>query len=273
MPDWIWIAGFAAALVVSGAAWKVGALDRTGVIAATILGTVIVGCSGWWAGLILVAFFVTSSALSNVTSDATRAESVQEYGSRRNWIQVLANGGIPGALAVASAIADEPGPWLVAYAAAVAAATSDTWATEVGRVFGATPRSLADWSPVEPGTSGAISGPGTLGAVTGASLIAGLAAMGTVSGWWDLPEGSRAVLVVVTVAGFAGCFLDSVIGATIQARRWCPLCERSTERTVHACGVPTQEAGGIRWVTNDIVNVAAVAFAALSGLVAGIIVA
>ncbi|HYI24881.1 MAG TPA: DUF92 domain-containing protein [Thermomicrobiales bacterium] len=269
MPDWIWIAGFAAAAIVSAAAWRLRALDWTGTVAATAVGTLIVGCAGWWAGVILVAFFVTASALSLVTSEATPTTIEQVRGTNRDWVQVLANGGIATLFAVASAVAPAPQPWLVGFAAAVAAATADTWATEVGRLMGATPRSLADWSPVTPGTSGAVSGPGTLGAAAGAALIGGLAAMGTISGWWELDDRAQAVLVAVAMAGFAGCFVDSVLGATIQAKRWCPLCERFTERAVHDCNVPTVPAGGIRWITNDVVNIVAVAFAALAGLVAG----
>lgn len=272
MPFWIWIAGFLAAAIVSAVAWRLGALDRSGATAATAVGTLIVGCAGWWAGAILVAFFVTASALSHITSDVTPNTVEQARGSRRDWIQVIANGGIPAVLAVASSLAPAQGPWLAGFAAAVAAATSDTWATEVGRLIGATPRSLADWSEVPPGTSGAVSGPGTIGAAAGATLIGGLAAMGTISGWWALDDRAPAVLVAVTIAGFAGCLVDSVVGATIQARRWCPVCERYTERPVHSCGVETVPAGGITWVTNDAVNLVAVGFAALAGLVAGVLI-
>ncbi len=272
MPDWIWIAGFTAAVVVSLVAWWLGALQRSGAAAATVIGTLIVGCAGWWAGVILVGFFVTASALSHVTSDVAPTPGEQARGGQRDWIQVLANGGIPTVLAVVSALVERPEPWLVGFAAAVAAATSDTWATEIGRLMGASPRSLSDWSEVPPGTSGAVSGSGTVGAATGATLIGGLAAMGTISGWWDLDNRAPAVLVSVTVAGFAGCLVDSVLGATIQARRWCPRCERYTEQAVHDCHVPTVPAGGISWVNNDVVNIAAVAFAALAGLVAGVLI-
>jgi uncharacterized protein (TIGR00297 family) len=272
MPEWIWFAGFVAAVLVSLVAWRLGALHWSGAVAATLIGTLIVGCAGWWAGVILVGFFVTASALSHVSSDVALTTGEQARGSQRDWVQVLANGGIPTVLALASALVERPGPWLVGFAAAVAAATSDTWATEIGRLMGAAPRSLADWSEVPPGTSGAVSGPGTVGAAAGATLVGGLAAMGTISGWWDLDDRAPAVLVSVTIAGFAGCLVDSVLGATIQARRWCPRCERFTEQQVHDCHVPTIPAGGIPWVTNDVVNIAAVAFAAIAGLVAGVLI-
>jgi len=263
-----WIIGFVAAIALSLIAWRLGALSRSGTVTAIVVGTLIVGTAGWWAGVILVSFFVSASALSHV-STALPSEIEQRRGNRRDAVQVLANGGLPCLLAVTSALPDSPAPWLVAYAAAVAAATSDTWATEVGRLLASTPRLLFSWRHVPPGTSGAVSAPGTTGAAAGATLIAGLAAMGTASGWWDMTGQAPSILVIVALAGFGGCLVDSVLGATVQAMNWCPACDLMTEQDIHRCGTPTHPSSGIRWMTNDVVNALAVASAAIAGLVAG----
>lgn len=263
-----WITGSAAAVALSLISWRLRALSLSGAVAAIVIGSLIVGTAGWWAGVILVTFFVTSSAFSLVSSTLP-TELEQRRGSRRDAVQVLANGGLPCLLAMASAIPESSGPWLVAFAAAVAAATSDTWATEVGRLLPSTPRLLFAWREVPPGTSGAVSGPGTTGAAAGATLIAGLAAMGTASGWWDLTGGAPSVLVIVALVGFAGCVVDSILGATIQAMNWCPACDRMTEQDIHSCGVRTRPASGIRWITNDVVNALAAAAAAIAALIAG----
>jgi uncharacterized membrane protein len=48
--------------------------------------------------------------------------------------------------------------------------------------------------------------------------------------------------------------VDSLVGATVQERRWCVSCGRGTERLVHACGAATELVGGVRGVRNDFVN-------------------
>ena len=65
------------------------------------------------------------------------------------------------------------------------------------------------------------------------------------------------MVAVALVAGLAGSFADSLLGATVQARYRCPACEADTERPVHRCGSPTVLVGGWRWFDNDLVNLAA----------------
>ena len=57
----------------------------------------------------------------------------------------------------------------------LAAATADTWATEVGTLAGGTPRSIRTLRPVPAGTSGGVSVVGTLASVLGALLLPALA--------------------------------------------------------------------------------------------------
>lgn len=98
------------------------------------------------------------------------------------------------------------------------------------------------------GTSGAVSWPGSLAGVAGATFIALVAwAAG-----WPAPVAAAAVM-----GGVAGSVVDSLVGATIQARRRCPRCDTSTERIVHTCGERTLPDGGVPWVDNDVVNVLA----------------
>jgi uncharacterized membrane protein len=58
----------------------------------------------------------------------------------------------------------------------------------------------------------------------------------------------------LAAGGLAGVLVDSLLGATVQRRRWCPACERQTERTTHDCGTPTAPRGGLAWLDNDMVN-------------------
>jgi uncharacterized membrane protein len=63
--------------------------------------------------------------------------------------------------------------------------------------------------------------------------------------------------------GVVGALADSLIGATVQARRWCDACGVATERVRHDCGSPTRTAGGVSGLDNDMVNL-------FSGILGGV---
>ena len=53
----------ALAVVVGVVAWKRQSLSRSGALAAVVVGAAVVLGAGWWAGIMLMVFFVTSSIL------------------------------------------------------------------------------------------------------------------------------------------------------------------------------------------------------------------
>ena len=68
--------------------------------------------------------------------------------------------------------------WQAIGAGAIAAATADTWSTEIGTVLGGTPRHLITTGrEVPPGTSGGVTIAGTLSGLTGSVLAARVACM------------------------------------------------------------------------------------------------
>jgi uncharacterized membrane protein len=121
---------------------------------------------------------------------------------------------------------------------------ADTWSTEVGTIIGGTPRLILGGGRVPPGTSGGITLAGTSAGIIGALL----AAVGAATMNWETS------LPVIVAAGFVGSLVDSLLGATVQERRWCDVCGRVTERRIHNCGTPTTHRGGIRGWNNDLVN-------------------
>lgn len=237
--------GFVIACAVASGAVRVRSLTRDGAVAAVVVGTICVAAGWSWAAL-LVVFFVTSSALSLLrgTTRRRRTESVVPKGGARDALQVLANGGLFALAALLSLLLPWAG-WMPFGAGALAAATADTWSTEIGTLSTTQPRLLTSWRPVAAGTSGAVTPLGLAAAIAGALLIAIAARLLH----WPLEAAVAAV-----AGGVAGALIDSLLGALWQAKRRCPRCDVGTERAVHLCGTTTERAGGISWLDNDGVN-------------------
>ena len=245
------LAGLLLAASVALAARRARSLSPSGAIAASALGTVAVA-AGWRWGILLIVYFVSSSLLSRF--GRARKEqltvSIVEKGGERDATQVLANGLVFGVAALGEVIAPNAA-WLALGAGSLAASAADTWATEIGTLYGKHPRSILTWKRVPPGTSGGISLPGLLGSVAGSLILATV-----------IPREAGNLLF----AGLAGSVTDSILGATLQSRRWCPTCARETERHIHDCGTPTAHHRGLRWLDNDAVNLASNAMGGLLAL-------
>lgn len=250
--------GVALAAAIALAAWRSGSLSRGGALAATVVGALCVS-AGWRWGTLLIAFFVTSSALSRIgeRTKASRTAAIVEKGGARDATQVLANGGLYALAALGSLLAPWGG-WDALGVGALAAAAADTWGTEVGTLATGAPRVITTWRRVPAGTSGAVSGAGLAASAAGAVLVAGSARL---LGW------SAGVALAGAAGGAAGALADSLAGALVQARRRCPRCATSTERRIHPCGTPTERAGGLAWLDNDRVNLVCGAVGAAVALV------
>jgi uncharacterized protein (TIGR00297 family) len=202
--------------------------------------------TGWKWAVVLVGFFVAATRVSNFrrTEKLQRAGDVVAKPGMRTAGQVLANGAAFAMAAVLFAATDASAALTFA-AGALAAASADTWATELGLLSTATPRLISSGLRVPPGTSGGITLAGTGAGVLGALVVAVLA---VIIGW------STAIALAAAIGGTAGMLMDSVLGATIQDRRWCAVCARRTERRVHICGNLTRRTSGIPGIGNDLVN-------------------
>jgi uncharacterized protein (TIGR00297 family) len=239
------LAGLLLAGALAFGARAVRALSRGGAIAALAVGTAAT-IAGWGWATILIAFFLSSTALSRFkrAKREARIGRIVEKGDERDAYQVLANGGV---FAAAALVASATGqlPWAAAALGALAAAAADTWATEVGTLAGGLPRSIVSLRSLPPGTSGAVTVPGTVASIAGAAFIASVAYL----------TSTTSASIAVFVGGVVGSLADSFVGATVQERRWCDGCSEPTERRTHSCGRTTRIVGGIPGARNDFVNV------------------
>ena len=253
--------GLVAALAIAVAARRARSLSTDGAVCATVVGTVCVA-AGWDWGALLIAFFLTGTVLSHIgrRRKEARTHAIVEKGGERDSLQVLANGGMF-AVAALAYVAHPTTLWQAIGAGALASSTSDTWATEIGTMGAGTPRSILSGRPVAAGTSGGVTAFGTLAAIAGAAFLGGMALL---LGW------PARVAAAAVVGGVVGSTADSVLGATLQARRRCTQCNLATERLVHSCGAETTASGGLWWLTNDGVNAVSSAIGAAASIWGGV---
>ena len=131
----------------------------------------------------------------------------------------------------------------------MATVTADTWATELGVLNKHSPRLITTGEKVATGTSGAVSLLGTLATFGGAALISVLGA------FFIFQESALILIPAAILGGICGAFFDSLLGATIQAIFYCPVCQKETERhPTHSCNTATIPQRGWDWLNNDWVN-------------------
>jgi uncharacterized protein (TIGR00297 family) len=169
------LAGLLLSLLIGGLAYRRRSLTGSGWLGAVLTGTLTFGFGGWTWGLALIAFFVTSSALSHFRQAQKQRIAGEKFekGGRRDLFQVLANGGAGALLALLYGLSGEPPTLLALFAGIMATVTADTWATELGVLSPHPPRLVTSGRIVEPGTSGGITAYGLL-ASAGGSLLIGL---------------------------------------------------------------------------------------------------
>lgn len=217
-------------------------LTASGAAAAVFVGAAVYGTGAWSNAAVLFAFFLTSVLLSRI--GRARKKALVDTGKQgaRDATQVLANG-LAASLCAMFALDGNP-LWQVAFCGAFAAATADTWATEIGTLARAVPRSILTGKPVAPGISGGITPAGTAASAAGALLIAATAWLANASHAW----------LAIAAGGIAGSLADSLLGATAQALRYCAHCRRHCETDPHVCGADTTLVRGAYWMNNDGVN-------------------
>lgn len=249
------------AFVFAYGAYRLRVLTPNGAAAAFLLGTIVFGIGGLQFMIPMGAFFVLSSLLSNFGQQKKQIlETVYEKTGNRDMMQVLANGGVAGLLAVVWHFT-RADIFYYGFLGSLAAATADTWGTEIGIFARQQPRSILTFRPVETGTSGGITPMGTTGALLGSGVLA-------LTGWITPigvlePYFKGTILVTIIAAGLVGALVDSLLGATAQAQYLCDSCQSVTEKRYHCSEHGTRLFRGWSWINNDVVNFACTAIGGL----------
>ncbi len=181
-------------------------LDLFGSAVMIIMGVVIIFSAGanW---LMLIVLFLVMSLVATKYSKKYKM-SLGEFEGRRTSKNVISNG------VVACFMAAFGGyylPFVGGFIGAIATATSDTLASEIG-VLDQHPRLITTFQKVDPGTNGAVSVLGTSVGIIGAAII------GTAAYFLGILSNPLIAITVSIISGTVGCFADSILGALLENR-------------------------------------------------------
>ena len=230
-----WAFATLAPTAISLHGFRRGSLSASGAVLAVLVGaTLTLANVGLFMALLF--FFFSSSRATKFRQELKRRMEGAAFkeGGRRDWMQVLCNGGAATELALLYLLdvgcADLPLDFAAEYRAswlssailgALACCNGDTWASEIGSVFSdGDPRLVTTWRRVPRGTNGAVSPAGLVVSLLGGMLVGAGYYLGvflTASGVsWERSPGQLNVVLLCGLAGLLGSLLDSLLGATVQ---------------------------------------------------------
>ncbi|MEH7094001.1 DUF92 domain-containing protein [Neobacillus vireti] len=242
-------------IIVSVAGYLLNSLTLTGAFTAILVGAAVYTGFKLDGLALLGAFFASSSLWSKYKSTAKKSlEEKLAKGGTRDWLQVLANGGLASFFSLLYSIHPDQ-TWTLGFIVSLASANSDTWASEIGSLSKRNPIYIRTFKRVEKGTSGAISGLGSAAAIAGSFFI-------SVLSYW-LFQLEFLFVILIFLFGYIGNVVDTLFGAFYQQVYVCLHCGMTTEKKRH-CQIPTTRIKGYSLVDNDMVNF-------LSGFIAAVL--
>jgi len=188
-------------------------MDVPGAYTGGLLGILIFLGVGYTGLAMLGFFFLAGSVVTawklNYKLSIGLAE---ENKGRRTASQALANAGIAGILGLLSWLNPEKAYlFSIMLAASFAAATSDTFSSELGNIYGRRYFNIITFKPDQLGLNGVISLEGTLFGILGSAFISFIYGFGIAWGW---------EMLWIIIAGIIGNLTDSVLGATLERQTY-----------------------------------------------------
>ncbi len=188
-----------------------GVLDTNGAFFAGVMGFLVWSTQGFQWVVVMITFVLTSTLATKYRYARKRKLWVaEEKGGTRQSRNVMANGLAPVLIAVMGHVYQVPDLHLI-FLGSVAAAMGDTLASELGVLSTSEPYLVTTLQRVERGTDGGVSLLGEAACLLGGFIIG---AVGVLMGF---PEPGK-VMGVALLGAFAGCNLDSLLGATLEQR-------------------------------------------------------
>ena len=188
-------------------AFRFKTADLSGLFSAALVGIILIVFADARWFMVMLAFFILGAVSTRYKYVYKKKIGIEQgQGGARGYRNVFANGIVAAAAAVLYGVFVRP-EFIVLYIGCVATAAADTMASEIG-VTGGTPYMITTLKKVPIGTNGGVTMTGELVALAGGFLVCVVALFLTIITPW--------MLVICTIAGFAGTNIDSLVGATLE---------------------------------------------------------
>jgi len=188
-------------------AFRFKTADLSGLFSAALVGIILIVFADARWFMVMLAFFILGAISTRYKYEYKKKLGIEQgQGGARGYRNVFANGIVAAAAAVLYGVFVRP-EFIVLYIGCVATAAADTMASEIG-VTGGTPYMITTLKKVPIGTNGGVTMTGELVALAGGFLVCVVALFLTIITPW--------MLVICTIAGFAGTNIDSLVGATLE---------------------------------------------------------
>jgi len=213
-------------------------LTNAGLFHGWMLGVLIWGSLGWQGYVVVLFYFLVGSGVTRIGLAQKEAEGIAEKRSGARGPENVWGSALTAALCavgVVVGIKSITPLLLLGYVASFSTKLSDTCASEVGKAYGKRTYLITTLQAVPRGTEGAVSLEGTIAGIIGSIAIAFIG--------WGVGLIDLSGLVFCVIAAFIATNIESVIGATLQAK--------------------------VDWLTNEVVNI----FNTLIGALAAVLLA
>jgi uncharacterized protein (TIGR00297 family) len=186
-------------------------IDVKGALVGIMMAYIIWKGTGEVALMALFVFFVMGTLASSWKKDQKlKLKLAQENDGKRGIRNVLSNGGIATILSFCAFLLPEYHDILFSMTiTSFAVACSDTLSSELGNIYGRKYFNIISLKSAPRGMDGAVSIQGFLVGIVGSAAMAALPMLFHID--WKL-------FVIITLSGFLGNIMDSILGATLQQK-------------------------------------------------------
>lgn len=190
-------------------AYKKRSITHDGIVAALLTAICLYSLGGPYLGASLLVFFILGSIISKFTNTSkSKAVESQEGEEARNWVQVVCNSLPATVLVWLYHIYPEKRIYLLLAFGVFSSAAADTFASEIGMLNKGKVYNILTLKEVANGLSGGVSFLGFLAGGLGSFILSLL----------SYPEFGIRGIVYISIIGFIGSILDSIIGASLQRK-------------------------------------------------------
>lgn len=192
-------------------------------------------------------------------------------GGQRNWVQVICNGGVALAASIFYLVdvgcREQPIDFAHDFTASVfsivvlgslACCCGDTWASEIGSVYGSKPRLITTFCSVPVGTNGGVTIIGTIasllgGAIVGIAYYITMVTLVTYDHAFERYPAQWPLVLTGLLGGVIGSLIDSLIGAKFQYSAYCydkkRIVHEPSRTAKHICGQAIFSNHGVNFVS------------------------